>query len=151
MSTSEWCSRVLEQSASACITSGLVRTDTGRITFVHRSQLIVERDKDIGNSTKCRSNPSFQRSGAMRAATSSSAGIASSSVHFSQPGSPCLVGFRMLRSLCEERSRICARHKIIRFFPSVTLFPSSSKKRIRTWALSRGDGRRRCGARPRRR
>ena len=65
--------------------------------------------------------------------------------------------FRTLRSLCEERSRICARHKIIRFFPSVTLFPAtkkkgiSSKKRIRIWAPSRGDGRRRCGARPRRR
>jgi len=36
------------------ITSGLVRTDTGRIPFVHRSQSIVERDKNIGGSTKCR-------------------------------------------------------------------------------------------------
>ena len=49
-------------------------------------------------------------------------------VHFSQPGSPCLVRFRTLRSRCEERSRICARHKI-RVSPFRDTLPSNKKKR----------------------
>jgi len=51
--------------------------------------------------------------------------------HFSQPGSPCLVGFRTLRSLCEERPCICARaarRKISFFSPSVTCLPETRKK-----------------------